>query len=237
MPACPLRSIGAYAMYGVAFRKYTLELCDRPSAPLELEIRMLRVGVLETMLYGCVTCSPRACPLRHAARGPPQVLDYYSCIGLRKNNCADHQISYLDTLMKTGSESIEATSHRRRMDVVCGICCAHGGYEPAEVGDVWRVGGGCGLCGGPEKRVDGMIPGRPQSFRHQRRPVDDCSPGRGGMAKDGGTRGGTCRGEMDRCRESQGWTTACSSMSVRDGKGQGEGSPKQAGSCWFARHS
>ena len=25
--------------------------------------------------------------------------------------------------------------------------------------------------------------GRPQSFRHQRRPVDDCGPGRGGMAK------------------------------------------------------
>ena len=28
------------------FRKYTLELCDRPSAPLERKIRMLRVEVL-----------------------------------------------------------------------------------------------------------------------------------------------------------------------------------------------
>ena len=37
-----------------SFRKYTLELYDRPSAPLELKIRMLRVEVLETMLYGCV---------------------------------------------------------------------------------------------------------------------------------------------------------------------------------------
>ena len=37
-----------------SFRKYTLELYDRPSAPLELKIRMLRAGVLETMLYGCV---------------------------------------------------------------------------------------------------------------------------------------------------------------------------------------
>ena len=43
------------------FRKYTLELYDRPSAPLELIIRMLRAEVLETMLYGCVTWSPRAC--------------------------------------------------------------------------------------------------------------------------------------------------------------------------------
>ena len=44
-----------------SFRKYTLELYDRPSAPLELKIRMLRAEVLETKLYGCVTWSPRAC--------------------------------------------------------------------------------------------------------------------------------------------------------------------------------
>ena len=44
-----------------SFRKYTLELYDGPSVPLELKIRMLRAEVLETMLYGCVTWSPRAC--------------------------------------------------------------------------------------------------------------------------------------------------------------------------------
>ena len=38
-----------------SFRKYTLELYDRPSAPLELKLRMLRAEILETMLYGCVT--------------------------------------------------------------------------------------------------------------------------------------------------------------------------------------
>ena len=49
-----------------------LELYDRPSAPLELKIGMLKAEVLlETMLYGCVTSSPRAChyygtPLRRA---------------------------------------------------------------------------------------------------------------------------------------------------------------------------
>ena len=53
--------------------------------------------------------------------------------------------------------------------------------------DVRRNGGGRGLCGGPEKRVDGAFPGRSQSFLHQRRPVDDCSPGRGGMAQNGRT--------------------------------------------------
>ena len=44
-----------------SFRKYTLALYDRSSAPLELKIRMLRAEVLETMLYGCVTWSPCAC--------------------------------------------------------------------------------------------------------------------------------------------------------------------------------
>ena len=67
--------------------------------------------------------------------------------------------------------------------------------------------------------------------------VDDCSPGRGVMAQDGGTRGGTFRGGMDRCRESQVWSGACRGMPERDGKDQGEDSPTQAGSCWFARHS
>ena len=44
-----------------SFRKYNVELYDRPSAPLELKILTLRADVVETMLYGCVTWSPRAC--------------------------------------------------------------------------------------------------------------------------------------------------------------------------------
>ena len=44
-----------------SFRKYTLERHDRPSAPLELKIWMLRAEALETMRYGCVTWSPHAC--------------------------------------------------------------------------------------------------------------------------------------------------------------------------------
>ena len=50
--------------------------------------------------------------------------------------------------------------------------------------------GGSGCVGGRAgKRVDGVFPGRSQSFRHQRRPVDDCSPGREGMAQNGTARG------------------------------------------------
>ena len=96
-----------------SFRKYTLELYTRPSAPLELKIRMLRVEVLKTMLYGCVTWSPRACYYGSLHRAHHRFLT--RCIGWRKHNRADHPISYLDTLIKTGSEIIEVTSRRRRI--------------------------------------------------------------------------------------------------------------------------
>ena len=98
-----------------------------------------------------------------------------------------------------------------------------------------EIVGGAGCVEGAGKRVDGVFPGRSQRFRHQRRPVDECSPGRGGMAQNGRTRAGPFHGEMDRYRENQGWTTACSGMLEPDGKNQEEDSPKQAGSCWFAR--
>ena len=88
-----------------SFRKYTLELYDRPSAPLELKIRMVRAEVLETMLYGCVTWSPRTCRYDTLRRAHHRFLT--RCIGWRKHNRANRLISYLDTLiMKTGSESI-----------------------------------------------------------------------------------------------------------------------------------
>ena len=96
-----------------SFRKYTLELYDRPRAPRELKIRMLRAEILETMLYGCVTWSPRACHYDTLRRAHYSFLT--RCIGCRKHNRADHPISYLDTLLKTGSERIEATLRRRRI--------------------------------------------------------------------------------------------------------------------------
>ena len=112
----------------------------------------------------------------------------------------------------------------------------HRGHETAEVRDVRRTAGGRGLRRGVGKVVDVVSPGWPQSFRFQRRPVDDCSLGRGGMVQDGRTRGGMFHGEMDRCRETLGWTTTCSSTLERDGKGQGGNNLKQACSCWFVRH-
>ena len=94
-----------------SFWKYTIEMYDRPSVSLELKIRMLRTEVLGTMLYGCVTWSQCACQYDTLRRAHHSFLTrcYF---GWGKNNCA---ISYLDTLMKTGSESIKATLRRRRI--------------------------------------------------------------------------------------------------------------------------
>ena len=96
-----------------SFRKYTLELYDRPSAPLGLKLLMLRAEILETMLYGYVTRSPRGCHYDTLRRAHHRFLT--RCIGWRKDIRADHPISYLDTLIKTGSESIKATLRRRRI--------------------------------------------------------------------------------------------------------------------------
>ena len=96
-----------------SFGKYTLELYDRPSAPLELKIRMLKAEVLEIILYGCVTWSPHACHYDTLRRAHHRFLTHF--IGWRKHERADHAISYLDTLMKTESESIEAILRRRRI--------------------------------------------------------------------------------------------------------------------------
>ena len=203
-----------------SFRKYTLELYDRPSAPLELKIRMPRAEVLEIMLYGCITWSPRACHYDTLRQAHHRFLT--RCIGWLMHNSADHPIFYLDTLIKTGSESVEATLRRRRI-LFAGFVARMEDTRLPKCVMFGELVGGAGCVGGQEKEEwMGVFPGRPQRFRHQRRPADNCSPGRGRVAQNGGTRAGTFHGEIDRCRESQGWTTACSRMPKRDEKGERE---------------
>ena len=74
-------------------------------------VKYLRAKVLETLLYGCVTWGPRACHYDTLRRAHHMFL--IRCIGWRKHKRADHPISYLNQLIKTGSESIEATLRRR----------------------------------------------------------------------------------------------------------------------------
>ena len=67
-----------------SFRKYSLELFDRASAPLK--IRMLKAKVIEKMLYGCVTWSPRASHYNMLRRAHHSFLT--RCIGWRKRTLA-----------------------------------------------------------------------------------------------------------------------------------------------------
>ena len=130
-----------------SFRKYTLELYDRPSAPLELKIRMLRAKVLKIMLYGC-TWSPRACHYDTLRRAHHRFL--IRCIGWRKHNRADHPISYVDTLIKTGSESIEASLHRRRM-LFAGFVARMKDKRLPKCVIFGELVGGAGCVGGQER--------------------------------------------------------------------------------------
>ena len=87
--------------------------------------------------------------------------------------------------MRASSEEGEGDDYTKEADPVCRNCGAHRGHETAQVREVrgtTATGGGRGLRGGGGKRVDNVSPGRRQSFRHQRRPMEDCSPGRRGMS-------------------------------------------------------
>ena len=131
-----------------SFRKYTLELYERPSVPLELRIRMLRAEVLETMLHGCVTWSPRACHYDTLRREHHGFLT--RCIGWRKHNRADHPISYLDTLIKTEGESIEATLRKRRI-LFAGFVASMKDTKLPKCVMFRELTGGAG-CGGARKK-------------------------------------------------------------------------------------
>ena len=81
---------------------------------------MLRAEVLGTMLYGCVTWSPRACHYDTLRRAHHRF--FTRCIGWRKHNRADHTIFYLDT----------SRAHSLRNLLVSGNEC--GRVFPAGVG-------------------------------------------------------------------------------------------------------
>ena len=137
-----------------SFRKYTLELHDRPSAPLELKIRMLRAEILETMLYGCVTWNPRACHYDTLRRAHLRFLT--RCICWRKLNRADHPICYLDTLVKMKSESIEATLRRRRI-LFAGFVARMEDTRLPKCVMFGEMVGGAGCVGGQEKEWMGCF--------------------------------------------------------------------------------
>ena len=215
-----VKTIPSHTRRNIYHTSTTLELYDRPSAPLELKIRMLTAEVLEALLYGCVTWSPRACHYDTLRRAHHRILS--RCIGWRKHNRADHTISYLDTLVKTGSESIDATLRKRRI-LFAGFVVRIEDTRLSKCVMVGEMVGGAGCVGGQEKEWMGCF----LDLRAFGINVDQwttAAQDEGGMAQNGGT----FHGKMDRRRKNQGWTTACSGMPERDGKDQREDTSSKA---------
>ena len=131
-----------------SFGKYTLKLYGRLSAPLNIKIQMLRAEVFEAKLYGCVTWSPRACHYDTPRGAHHRFLT--RCIGWRKHNRADHSISYLNTIIKTGSESTETTLRRRRI-LFAGFVARMEDTRLLKSVMFGELVGGAGCVGGQEK--------------------------------------------------------------------------------------
>ena len=100
------------------------------------------------MLFGCVTWSPRACHHDTLRRAHHRFLTH--CIGWQKHNRTDHPISYLDTLIKTGSESTEETLHRRRI-LFAGFVVIMEDTRLLKSVMFGELLGGAGCVGGQEK--------------------------------------------------------------------------------------
>ena len=109
---------------------------------------MLRAGVPETMMYGYVPWSPRTCHYHTLRRAHHSFL--IRCIGRRKNNRTDHPILYLDTLIKTGSESIEKSISTRGILLAGFVACIEVTrlVKCVMCGELVR---GAGYVGGQEK--------------------------------------------------------------------------------------
>ena len=138
-------------------------------------------------------------PLRQAAPNPPQLPDLLR--RLRKNDRTEHLISYLDTFMKTGSESIEAIMRRRGI-LFAGFAAR---MEDARRPNSMMFGelvGGAGCVGGAGKRQQWItcLLDNFRAFGINANQWTTAAQDEGGMAQNSGT----FQGEMDRCRESQG---------------------------------
>ena len=114
---------------------------------LRLKVRLLKVEVVEVLLYGCMTWSPNKPDYDSLRRVHFMLL---RCLGWRKRKRNDHTLSYADALAKTASESIQAIVRKRRI-LFAGLVARMGEESlPQRVmfGELVR---GKGVSGGQEK--------------------------------------------------------------------------------------
>ena len=95
------------------FRKFSTELFDKPSAPLRLKARLLKVEVMEALLYGCRTWAPRNTHYRQLRTTHHKLL--LRVIGYHSVHGTYRKMSHAKALKKTGRQIVEATISQRRL--------------------------------------------------------------------------------------------------------------------------
>ena len=100
-------------MAWACFQRYKMEIYDRPGVRLRLKMRLLKAEVVETLIYGCMTWSPKKPDYDRLRRVHRSML--LRCLRWRKRKRDDHTLSYADALAQTDSEGVEAIVRRRRI--------------------------------------------------------------------------------------------------------------------------
>ena len=103
------RSRAAWA----CIRRFSRELFDRPTAPWELKVRLLKAEAMEALLYGCMTWAPRREHYRLLRTVHHRLL--LRVIGYHRARGTYRQLSYAQALKKTGCHSAEAIVRQRRL--------------------------------------------------------------------------------------------------------------------------
>ena len=80
---------------------------------LRLKVWLLKSEVFESLLYGCMTWSPKKPDYDRLRRVHRSML--LRCLGWRKRKRDDHTLSHADVLAQTDSESVEGTVRKRRI--------------------------------------------------------------------------------------------------------------------------
>ena len=109
---------------------------------------MLKVEVIETLLYGCVTWSANKPDYDRLRQVHHSML--LRCLGWRKRTRDDHTLSYANALAKSASESIEATVRKRRI-LFAGFVARMGEERLPQTVMFGELVGGKGYPGGQEK--------------------------------------------------------------------------------------
>ena len=134
----------------MSFHRYRRELYDHPNASLlDLKVRMVKVDVVQALLYGCGTWTLLKVHYRKLRTVHHRVLLRILGAWCRAQ---DHRVlSYAEALQRTGCESIETTVRTRRLQWAGALIRMDGDRLPNRVMFGGMEGPGQRGAGGKEK--------------------------------------------------------------------------------------